>query len=223
MFKKLPMNLEYFAEGSEAPESGAPEGAEQQTKSEEPKPEQAEPKAEKTFTQDEVNAMIQKRVGRALKDKESEIESARTEAAKLAKMNKDQKKDYELKKAQQQAEDARAQLARYQLRDAARKQLVDGGYTPTDADIDLIVTDKAESTQANAKALLDMVERIKSSVRNDLLKGTTPKAGGPQVKTPSESQFGKMSYSERLQLKSENPELYSQLVNKSYQEAINNG
>ena len=216
MFKKLPMNLQYFAEGSEAPESGAPEGAEQQTKSEEPKPEQAEPKAEKTFTQDEVNAMIQKRVGRALKDKESEIESARTEAAKLAKMNKDQKKDYELKKAQQQAEDARAQLARYQLRDAARKQLVDGGYTPTDADIDLIVTDKAESTQANAKALLDMVERIKSSVRNDLLKGTTPKAGGPQVKTPSESQFDKMSYSERLQLKSENPELYSQLVNKSY-------
>ena len=223
MFKKLPMNLQYFAEGSEAPESGAPEGAEQQPKSEEPEPEQAEPKAEKTFTQDEVNAMIQKRVGRALKDKESEIENARTEAAKLAKMNKDQKKDYELKKAQQQAEDARAQLARYQLRDAARKQLVDGGYTPTDADIDLIVTDKAESTQANAKALLDMVERIKSSVRNDLLKGTTPKAGGPQVKTPSESQFGKMSYSERLQLKNDNPELYSQLVNKSYQEAINNG
>ena len=223
MFKKLPMNLQYFAEGSEAPESGAPEGAEQQTKGEEPKPEQAESKAEKTFTQDEVNAMIQKRVGRALKDKESEIESARTEAAKLAKMNKDQKKDYELKKAQQQAEDARAQLARYQLRDAARKQLVDGGYTPTDADIDLIVTDKAESTQANAKALLDMVERIKSSVRNDLLKGTTPKAGGPQIKTPSESQFDKMSYSERLQLKNDNPELYSQLVNKSYQEAINNG
>ena len=216
MFEKLPMNLQYFAEGSEAPESGAPEGAEQQPKSEEPEPEQAEPKAEKTFTQDEVNAMIQKRVGRALKDKESEIENARTEAAKLAKMNKDQKKDYELKKAQQQAEDARAQLARYQLRDAARKQLVDGGYTPTDADIDLIVTDKAESTQANAKALLDMVERIKSSVRNDLLKGTTPKAGGPQVKTPSESQFGKMSYSERLQLKNDNPELYSQLVNKSY-------
>ena len=160
--------------------------------------------------------MIKKRLDRALKDKDSEIESAKNEATKLAKMNKDQKKDYELKQAQQQAEDARAQLARYQLRDAARKQLVDGGYTPTDADIDLIVTDKAESTQANAKALLDMVERIKSSVRNDLLKGTTPKAGGPQVKTPSESQFDKMSYSERLQLKNDNPELYSQLVNKSY-------
>ena len=211
------MNLQYFAdEAASAPETGAPEGNEATESEQQSQQEEQSSQSEKTFTQSEVNAIVQKRLDRALKDKDSEIESAKSEATKLAKMNKDLKKDYELQQAQQQAEDARAQLARYQLRDAARKQLVDGGYTPTDADIDLIVTDKAESTQANAKALLDMVERIKSSVRNDLLKGTTPKTGGPQVKTPSESQFDKMSYSERLQLKSENPELYSQLVNKSY-------
>ncbi|WP_283586310.1 DUF4355 domain-containing protein [Limosilactobacillus vaginalis] len=213
----MEMNLQYFAEeAASAPETGAPEGNEATESEQQSQHEEQSSQSEKTFTQSEVNAMIKKRLDRALKDKDSEIESAKNEATKLAKMNKDQKKDYELKQAQQQAEDARAQLARYQLRDAARKQLVDGGYTPTDADVDLIVTDKAESTQANAKALLDMVERIKSSVRNDLLKGTTPKTGGPQVKTPSESQFDKMSYSERLQLKNENPELYSQLVNKSY-------
>lgn len=209
------MNLQYFAdEAASAPETGAPEGNEA-TESEQSSQEQ-QTSSEKTFTQSEVNEMIQKRVARAMKDKNSEIESAKNEATKLAKMNKDQKKDYELQQAQQQAQEAEAKLARYQLRDTARKQLVDGGYTPTDADIDLIVTDKAESTQANAQALLDMVERIKSSVRNDLLKGTTPKAGGPQVKTPSESQFDKMSYSDRLQLKNDNPELYEQLVNKSY-------
>ena len=78
------------------------------------------------------------------------------------------------------------------------------------------MTDKAESTQSNAQALLDMVERIKSSVRDDLLKGTTPKTSGSQVKTPSETQFEKMSYSQRLQLKNDSPELYEQLVNKSY-------
>lgn len=211
------MNLQYFAdEAASAPETGAPEGNEATESEQQSQQEEQSSQSEKTFTQSEVNAIVQKRLDRALKDKDSEIESAKSEATKLAKMNKDQKKDYELQQAQQQAEDARAQLARYQLRDAARKQLVDGGYTPTDADIDLIVTDKAESTQANAQALLDMVERIKSSVRNDLLKGTTPKAGGPQVKTPSESQFDKMSYSDRLQLKNDNPELYEQLVNKSY-------
>lgn len=213
MFEKLPMNLQYFAEGSEAPESGAPEGAEQQPKSEEPEPEQAEPKAEKTFTQDEVNAMIQKRLDRALKDKESEIESARTEAAKLAKMNKDQKKDYELQQAQQQAQVAEAKLAHYQLRDTARKQLVDAGYTPTDDDLNMIVTDKAESTQKNAEALLSMVERIKSSVRTDLLKGTTPKGGGMPVK--KQKSLSEMSLLERVQLRQEDPQKYADLVSKS--------
>ena len=216
MEDKFPMNLQYFAEdAAEGSDTGAPEEP-KATDSKQPNQEEQQAQSEKMFTQDEVDKMIKKRLDRAMKDKASEIEDAKSEALKLAKMNKDQKKDYELQQAQQQAQEAEAKLARYQLRDAARKQLVDGGYTPTDADIDLIVTDKAESTQANAKALLDMVERIKSSVRNDLLKGTTPKAGGPQVKTPSESQFDKMSYSERLQLKIENPELYSQLVNKSY-------
>ncbi|MCZ3746559.1 DUF4355 domain-containing protein [Limosilactobacillus vaginalis] len=212
MFEKLPMNLQYFAEGNNTPESGAPEGAEQ-PKSEESKPEQTEPKAEKTFTQDEVNVMIQKRLDRALKDKESEIENARTEAAKLAKMNKDQKKDYELQQAQQQAQVAEAKLARYQLRDAARKQLVDAGYTPTDDDLNMIVTDKAETTQKNAETLLGMVERIKSSVRNDLLKGATPKGGGMPVK--KQKPLSEMSLMERVKLRQEDPQKYSDLVNKS--------
>ena len=213
----MDMNLQYFAEeAASSSETGAPEGTEAVESEQQSQQEEQASQNERTFTQSEVNEMIQKRVARAMKDKDSEIESAKNEATKLAKMNKDQKKDYELQQAQQQAQEAEAKLARYQLRDAARKQLVDGGYTPTDADIDLIVTDKAESTQSNAQALLDMVERIKSSVRDDLLKGTTPKTSGSQVKTPSETQFEKMSYLQRLQLKNDNPELYEQLVNKSY-------
>lgn len=216
MFNKLPMNLQFFAENpaagaDNASDNGAPDEAENkpvETGSDNDQP--------KTFTQEEVDKMVQKRMARYDREHQKEVESAKNEATKLAKMNKDQKKDYELQQAQQQAQEAEAKLARYQLRDAARKQLVDGGYTPTDADIDLIVTDKAESTQSNAQALLDMVERIKSSVRDDLLKGTTPKTSGSQVKTPSETQFEKMSYSQRLQLKNDSPELYEQLVNKSY-------
>lgn len=211
----MEMNLQYFAEeAASAPETGAPEGNEA-TESEQSSQEQ-QTSSEKTFTQSEVNEMIQKRVARAMKDKNSEIESAKNEATKLAKMNKDQKKDYELQQAQQQAQEAEAKLVRYQLRDTARKQLVDGGYTPSDADIDLVVTDKAETTQSNVNALLDMVERVKSSVRNDLLKGNTPQAGGSQVKAPDESQFNRMSYAERLKLKNDNPQMYEQLVNKSY-------
>ena len=220
----MEMNLQYFAEeAASAPETGAPEGNEATESEQQSQHEEQSSQSEKTFTQGEVNAMIKKRLDRALKDKDSEIESAKNEATKLAKMNKDQKKDYELQQAQQQAQEAEAKLARYQLRDTARKQLVDGGYTPSDADIDLVVTDKAETTKSNVNALLDMVERVKSSVRNDLLKGNTPQAGGSQVKAPDESQFNRMSYAERLRLKNDNPQMYEQLVNKSYQEATKYG
>ena len=49
MSNKLPMNLQFFAEGSPAPETGAPTGAEA-TNTE--KPEQPQDGHQKTFTQE---------------------------------------------------------------------------------------------------------------------------------------------------------------------------
>ncbi|MBB1086379.1 DUF4355 domain-containing protein [Limosilactobacillus fastidiosus] len=213
MENKFPMNLQFFAEqATDGSDTGAPDEP-QVNESEQNNPEKQQVQSEKMFTQEEVDKMIQKRLDRAMKDKDSEIESAKNEAVKLAKMNKDQKKDYELQQAQQHAQDAEAKLARYELRDAARKQLIDAGYTPTDDDIDLIVTDKAESTQANAAALLDMVERIKESVRNDLLKGKTPSGGGLPVK--KQKSLNEMSLMERVQLRNEDPKRYQDLVKDS--------
>lgn len=212
----MDMNLQYFAEeAAEGSQTGAPEGTETEAQ---PEADQQQP-AEKTFTQDEVDAMIQKRLSRALKDKQQEIDDAKSEAVKYAKMNKDEKQKHDLEKAQADAKQAREDLARYQLRDATRQQLVAGGYTPEDADIDMIVTGDAETTKNNTKAFLDMVERIRESTRNELLKGDTPKAGGTAVKVPDENQFMKMTYQQRVDLKNSNPDLYDKLVNKSYQEA----
>ena len=138
MFNKLPMNLQFFAEGSPAPETGAPTGAEA-TNTEQP--EQPQEGSQRTFTQEEVDKMVQKRMARYDRDHQKELEDARNagaeEANKLAKMTKDQRKEHELEEANRKAESAQAELARYKMRDTARKQLVEGGYTPTDEDIDL--------------------------------------------------------------------------------------
>lgn len=210
----MKMNLQYFADqAADSSQSGAPEGTEVQPEQETQTEEQ--PQQEKTFTQQEVNDIVKKRLDRALKDKAAEVENAKSEAAKLAKMNSQQKQDYKLKQAEDAAAKAKADLARYQMRDTARNQLIESGFNPTDADIDLIVTDKAETTQTNVKALLNMVDRIKESVRNDLLKGKTPKAGGAEVKTPDATQFKAMDYASRVALKQTNPELYKQLVSKT--------
>lgn len=207
----MDMDLQYFAdEGSAAPETGAPEGEEQQTQ---PNEEQT---AEKTFTQDEVDDMVQKRLARALKGKEQEIENAKAEAVKYAKMNKDEKMQHDLEKSQAEAKEAQDKLARYEMRDEVRSQLSDNGFKATDDDLNLIIADSAEATKQNTQSFLAMVERIRESVRNELLKGNTPKAGGQKVKTPSVQQFRQMDYAARVELKAKNPDLYNELVGKSY-------
>lgn len=210
MFNKLPMNLQFFAEGSPAPETGAPTGAEA-TNTEQP--EQPQEGSQRTFTQEEVDKMVQKRMARYDRDHQKEVDDARSEATRLAKMNKDQQKDYKLQQAEQAREEALSKLARYEMRDTARQQLIDGGYkNPTDEDIDLIVTEKAETTKANGEAFLKAVERIRQSVRDELLQGNTPQINGTQIKVPKTSDVNKMSYQELAALKQNNPQAYSQII-----------
>lgn len=215
MEDKFPINLQFFAENpaagaDDASDTGAPDEVE--SKQAEGGSDNEQPK---TFTQAEVDKMVQKRMARYDRDHQKEVESAKSEATKLAKMNKDQKKDYELQQAQQKAQDAEAQLARYQLRDTVRKQLVDGGFTPEESDIDLVVTADAETTKQNGDALLAMVERIRNDERQKTLSGSTPKVSGTQVKAPNAQEFMKYSYDQRVKLKQDNPALYSQLVQQT--------
>lgn len=210
MEDKLPMNLQFFAEGGE-PATGSESGpTDTEVTGNDPTPEEG---TEKTFTQAEVDEMIKK----ATANKEQEITDAKKEAAKYAKLNKEQQKEYDLNKANQRATEAEAKLARYEMRDTARQQLIDGGYkNPTDEDIDLIVTEKAETTKANGEAFLKAVERIRQSVRDELLQGNTPQINGTKIKVPTLDEFKKMSYAERVDLKTKNPQVYDKLVQESY-------
>lgn len=210
MEDKLPMNLQFFAEGGE-PATGSESGpTDTEVTGNDPTPEEG---TEKTFTQAEVDEMIQK----VTADKEQAITDAKKEATKYAKLNKEQQKDYDLDKAKQRATEAEAKLARYEMRDTARQQLIDGGYkNPTDEDIDLIVTDKADTTKANGETFLKVVERICQSVRDELLQGNTPQINGTQIKVPTLDEFKNMSYAERVELQSKNPQVYNRLVSQSY-------
>lgn len=213
MFNKLPMNLQFFAEqGSPAPEAGAPDGAEAIDNEQ---PEQPQDGPQKTFTQEEVDKMVQKRMARYDRDHQKEVDDARNEATRLAKMNKDQQKDYKLQQAEKDRQEALSKLARYEMQDVARQQLIDGGYAnPTKEDIDLIVTDNADTTKANGEAFLKAVERIRQSVRDELLKGSTPQINGTQIEVPDTSDVNKMSYKELAELKQKNPRAYSQIVKR---------
>ncbi len=177
---KLHMNLQFFAEDQpeDAPETN--ETGEEVTEKQDNNEEVNKP-AEKTFTQSEVDELIKKRLER----ERQKAENAKKEAEKLAEMSAKERTEFEMNKLKSEKEQAETDLARYRMRDEARKMFVDGGYTPTDDELSMLVTSDAETTQTNVKAYQSMIARVKEQARNELLKGTTPKSNAGKEVKPS--------------------------------------
>lgn len=202
----LPMMLQFFAEQGNEGSDGAPNTeSEQPNESEEKQSEQQS----KTFTQDEVNKIVSQRLER----QKEQLKAKEDEAKKLSRMNAEQKANYELEKANKRAEEAAAKLARYEMRDSAKQMLADGGFNNADNGLlDLVVTDTAESTQANVNVLLNAIEAIREDERNKLLAGKTPKVGGKEIKPVSAQELVKMSTAERVKFQRENPAEYARIL-----------
>lgn len=202
----LPMMLQFFAEQGGEGSDGAPNTESEQPNESEEK--QGEQQA-KTFTQDEVNKIVSQRLER----QKEQLKAKEDEAKKLSRMNAEQKANYELEKANKRAEEAAAKLARYEMRDSAKQMLADGGFNNADNDLlDLVVTDTAESTQANVNVLLTAIEAIREDERNKLLAGKTPKVGGKEIKPVSAQELLKMSTAERVKFQRENPAEYARIL-----------
>lgn len=202
----LPMMLQFFAEQGGEGSDGAPNTEQEQPNESEEK--QNEQQA-KTFTQDEVNKIVSQRLER----QKEQLKAKEDEAKKLSRMNAEQKANYELEKANKRAEEAAAKLARYEMRDSAKQMLADGGFNNADNSLlDLVVTDTAESTQANVNVLLTAIEAIREDERNKLLAGKTPTLGGKKIKPVSAQEIVKMSTAERVKFQRENPAEYVRIL-----------
>lgn len=222
----LNMQLQYFAadDGANAGnQSGTNDAANDQTSNGSQAEEQNEAGAdgdasdadqqeqgnnETTYTQAQVESMINERLAR---EKEAN-KKAQAQAAKLAKMNADQKKDYELEQAQKAADEAKAKLAKYEMADTARKMLADEGISVTGEDLDLITTADAETTQANVKQFVDFANRLKEATRKEYLAGNTPRDNGKATTTVTQDEFDAMTYDQRAKIQTENPQLFRKLT-----------
>ena len=194
------LDIQYFAEepSNEAGAQVENEGTEQNK--------------EKTYTKDEVSEIVQTRLNRALKEQEEKIQAAKDEATKLAKMNAEQKRSYELEQATKRANEAEAKLAAIEMQNTARKMLAESGLTLSDEQLALVVTDDAETTKAKVDDLLAFARNVREQTLDEMMTGKTPKDKGSAKSITANKSFEEMSMQEIAQLKKDNPEQFKSLM-----------
>lgn len=167
----------------------------------------------KTYTQEEVDEMLQRegdrRVSEALKKAEKKHTEKLQEAEKLAKMNEQEKYEYQLAEREKAIAEKELQLALAENKATATKVLVEKGLSPTL--VDFVVAEDAETMNTNIKAL---ETAFKNSVKAEVEKrlgGKAPKdANKPNDQLTAED-FRKMSIVEQNKLARTDPELYKAL------------
>ena len=167
---------------------------------------------EKTFTQAELDDIVQKEKAKAKRSAEREYKAKMDEAEKLRKMNAEQKAEYEAQKRADRIAELEAQLNRNGLEKEASKMLSEAGIVASDDILNFVVKDDAEGTQEAVGALSSLVNELADKKVGEMLKGKTPKKVEQSTSgVITKEQFNKMGYKDRNELLQNNPELYHQL------------
>lgn len=167
----------------------------------------------KTYTQEEVDALLQaetdRRVTAALKKQEAKNQKKVLEAKKLAAMDEQARYEYELEQRELAIAEKEKELALAENKTEASKILNDRGIDLSL--VDFVVAETAEDMMAN----IDLLDKaFKKSVKAEVekrLSSNVPKKGLAIDKTMTKEQFRKLSYNELVELKQNEPELYATL------------
>ncbi|MGV3178838.1 DUF4355 domain-containing protein [Streptococcus sp. 11273D007BW] len=167
---------------------------------------------EKTFTQAELDAIIQKEKGKAKRAAEREYQAKMDEAEKLRKMNAEQKAEYEAKKQADYIAELEAKINRSGLEKEASKMLAESGLVADDKILGFVVKDTAEATQDAVESFSALVNDLADKKVSEMLKGKTPKKVEQTTSAGiTQEQFNRMSYRAQLDLQRNDPELYEKL------------
>lgn len=169
-----------------------------------------EQEQEKTYTQAEVDALLQKegdrRVSQALKKKQAEYD----EAAKLASMSVNEKQEYEYNQRLKALEEKEAAIAKQELINEAAKQISSKGL-PVEV-TEFLVGKDAETTSANIKTFQTVFNKaVEQAVVAKLATGAPNKSNVKEGL--SREDFKKMTLQQQSELYRTQPDVYKQLAN----------
>ena len=184
--KKL-INLQMFAESTATAAETANTATETAAEGKDTKA--AETAAEKKYSDAEVNALIDRKFAEWQKKQDKAVEDAKAkekEAAKLAQMNENQKKDYQIEQMQKELAEFKRKDTLAEMSKTARKMLSDENITVPDELLSMLVTTDATETKTAVDSFMKLYkEAVEDEVKNRL-RGNTPKTGTGGAATLSE-------------------------------------
>lgn len=138
----------------------------------------------KTFTQEELDRIVQGRIAKERKSWEKQLEEQQTEAQKLEKMSEKEKKKYQEEKRIKDLDDREAAITRRELTAQAKVQLADKGI-PTELAEILILTD-ADSCKKSIETVEKAFQTAVQRAVEERIKGREPMKKAKDVKLTDE-------------------------------------
>ena len=138
----------------------------------------------KTFTQEELDKIVQGRIAKERKAWEKQLEEQQTEAQKLETMSEKEKKKYQEEKRIKDLDDREAAITRRELTAQAKVQLADKGF-PTELAEILILTD-ADSCKKSIETVEKAFQSAVEKAVEEKIKGREPMKKAKDVKLTDE-------------------------------------
>ena len=169
---------------------------------------EVEVKEVKTFTQDEVDKMISKRLQRERKDIEAKIEAERKEAEELAKLSEQEKQKKLFEKQVREFEETKKAFEAERLLNETSKQLASKNLPIEFAE--MLKGEDAESTFNNINVFEAKFNEALEKMVTERLRGSVPKVATVSGGITKE-EFKKMSLAQQAELARKDKDLYLEL------------
>lgn len=199
----LEFDLQFFAEEVEAEKTEENVGEEENKTEKEVKDDKKD--QEKKYTDEQVDDIINKKFAKWQKDQEAKI----TEAEKLAKMNAEEKADYERAKLEDELKELRKKDTLNSMTKIARSMLSEKGIQADDDLVGILITTDADKTKEAVESFSKLFESTVEKAVNDKLKGRTPKVANGEQRLTKEEILKEKDVNKRRRMMAENLELFS--------------
>lgn len=211
MKRLLRMNLQLLAsdtgeEGGGGIESTGAESSNSETTNidETRTEEKSEVENEKKYTDEDLDALIEKKFSKWKKAEEKRV----SEATKLAEMNAQQRAEYERDQYKQEIEQLRAESEKRKMEATALEMLNEQGVNVSQKLVSTLVSQNAEATKESVGAFIEAFNEAVENAVNDRIKSAPPRKFGGGSALTKEEIFKIENKSERQRAIAENIHLF---------------